>query len=302
MIKNFDELIERVKGNKQRKKVVLAAAHDAHSLEAIDLAAQRGIADPILIGDVEKIKSLITELSLTIGGCEMIEEKEDSAAAKKAVELIRSGKAEFIMKGKLQTGDLLREVVNKEHGLQTGNVMSHFGFFEIPGHHKLIVLTDGGMMIAPDAEQKRQIVENAIISLKKFGYDTPKVAVLTATEVVNPKMQASLDADQLKKWNQEGVLKDCIVEGPISFDLMWSKEAAEIKGFDSPVTGDADVWLVPDMTAGNLLAKSLTSCAGAKMAGMIVGATAPIVLVSRGASAEEKYLSLVLAAAASGLE
>lgn len=302
MIKNFDELIERVKGNKQRKKVVLVAAHDAHSLEAIDVACQRGIADPILIGDVEKIKELIAELKLTIGDARMIEEKDDTEAAKKAVELIRNGEAEFIMKGKLQTSDLLRQVVNKETGLQTGNAMSHFGFFEIPGYHKLIVLTDGGMMPTPDADKKRQIIENAVITLKKFGYDTPKVAALAATEVVNPKMQASLDADQLKKWNQEGVLKDCIVDGPLSFDLMWSKEAAEIKGFDSPVTGDTDVWLVPDMTTGNLLAKCLLLCAGAKMAGVIVGAKAPIVLVSRGASAEEKYLSLVLAAAASGLE
>lgn len=300
MIRNFNELIEMVQSGSEKKKVVVVSAHDEHTLEAIEKAFQDNIAEPILIGDVEKIKEIISAHGLRLSAVEMIEEKDDREAAQKAVEMIHGKKADFIMKGKLQTADLLKAVVDKERGLQKGSIMSHFGLFEIPRYHKLLVITDGGMILYPDLDQKVQIIENSVQVLQSLGYEIPKVAVLSATEVVNPKMFESVEADQLKKMNQEGKIKNCIVEGPISYDLMVSPESAVIKGYESPVVGDADIAVVPNMTAGNLLAKGLMLSAGGKMAGIIVGAKVPIVIVSRGATAEEKYLSLVLAAASAG--
>lgn len=202
------------------------------------------------------------------------------------------------MKGKIQTADLLRAVVNKENGLRTGKVMSHIVIHEIPTYHKLLAVTDGGMMMYPNLDEKKQIIENAVSTFLALGYENPKVAVLAAVETVNPKMQESVDADMLKKMNIKGEIKNCIVEGPISYDLTMSKESASIKGFVSPVTGEADIIVVPNITVGNILGKSLVYSAGAKMAGFIVGAKVPIVLTSRGSTSEEKYLSLALSASA----
>ena len=184
------------------------------------------------------------------------------------------------MKGKIQTSDLLRAVVNKEKGLRTGSVMSHLVIHELPTYHKLLAVTDGGMMMYPNVDEKKQIIENAVNTLIAMGYDEPKVAVLAAVETVNPKMPESVDAGILKEMNQRGEIKNCMVEGPISYDLTMSKESAEIKGFNSPVTGDADILIVPNITAGNILGKALVYSAGAKMAGFIVGAKVPIVLTS----------------------
>lgn len=298
-MKNFDELIQIVQKNPQKRKVVVVAAHDEHTLEGINRAYENGIIIPVLIGDKTRIQSIIKKEGFSFLEAEIIDIKADMEAAWLAVEMVHKRKAEFIMKGKIQTADLLKQVVNTEHGVKESEVLSHVGVFEVPGYHKLIVITDGGMVPYPDLQQKVKITENAVSVLKKLGYETPKVAVLTATETVNPKFRESVDAADLKKMNQEGTLKGCIVEGPISYDLMISKEAAKIKGYESPVTEDTDILLTPDMTTGNILAKSLIYSAGARMAGIIVGAKVPIVLVSRGASSEEKYFSIVLAAAAS---
>jgi phosphate butyryltransferase len=299
MIRSFDELIKKAQSQRAPKKVAVVSAHDAHTLEAAENAYKERIITPVLIGDREKIKELIQTHGFQLEDAEIHNEKDDTEAAKKAVAMIREGAADFLMKGKLQTSDLLREVVNKERGLNQGRVISHFGIFEIPGYHKLLALTDGGMLPHPDVNEKAQILMNAVDILHKLGYETPKVAVLAAAEVVNPKIPESVDGGLLKKMNEEGEIKGCIVEGPISYDLMICPEAAKIKGYESPVTGDADILLMPNMTSGNLLAKAFQFTAGAKMAGMIAGAEAPIVLVSRGATAEEKYLSLALSAASS---
>lgn len=297
MIRNFNELIEKVQSETVPKTVAVVCAHDEHTLEAVERAYKNNIAIPILIGDGEKIKAFIKVHGFWLKDVEILEEKDDKEAARKAVQMIRQGAADFLMKGKLQTSDLLKEVVDKEHGLQKGSLMSHFGIFEITGYPKLLALTDGGMIPYPDLKEKAQILINSVQTLNELGYKNPKVAVMAATEVVNAKIQESVDGDQLKKMNEEGKINGCIVEGPISYDLMISPEAAKIKGYSSPVTGDADILLMPNMTSGNLLAKAFQFTAGAKMAGMIVGAKAPIVLVSRGATSEEKYLSLVLSAA-----
>jgi len=298
VFKNFKELIDKLQNEKTKKRVVVVAAQDEHTLEAVFRAKKDGIVDPILIGDRVKIKEILELLNESIDEELIINVDSEVGAAIKAVELIHENKADFIMKGKIQTSDLLKAVVNKEKGLRTGNVMSHFVIFEIPSYHKLLAVTDGGMMMYPNVDEKRQILVNAVNTLIAMGYDNPKVAVLAAVENVNPKMLESIDADILKKMNQNGEIKDCIVEGPISYDLAMSCESAKLKGYHSPVTGECDILIVPNITAGNILGKALIYSAGAKMAGFIVGAKVPIVLTSRGASAQEKYLSLVLSASA----
>lgn len=297
-LKNFQELISKVQNNDAKKRVAVAAAHDEHTLEAVFRASNDKLVDPVLIGDKVKIAEILHKLSIQFDENKIINTENDTEAAEKTVELINEGKADFIMKGKLQTADLLKAVVNKEKGLRTGNVMSHLAILEIPAYHKLIAVTDGGMMMYPNAEEKKQIIENAVNVFLAMGYECPKVAVLAAVETVNPKMPEAVDADILKKMNQAGEIKNCIVEGPISVDLTFNRESAKIKGYESPVTGEADILIAPNITTGNIMSKALLEFAGGTMAGMIVGAKVPVVLTSRGASSEEKYLSLVLSASA----
>ncbi len=294
--KSFEELIEKVQKHEIVKKVAVVVADDEHTLEAVFKAKEDKIVEPILIGCKEKIKDILIKLNEALDDDAIIDAADDSEAARKAVELANSSKVDFIMKGKIQTADLLKAVVDKEKGLQTGRVMSHIVIHEIPTYHKLLAVTDGGMMMYPNVQQKKQIIENAVETYIAMGYEKPKVAVLTAVEKVNPKMPETVDADELKKMNINGEIKDCIVEGPISYDLTMSKESAKIKGFKSEVTGEADILIVPNITAGNILGKALIYTANAKMAGFIVGAKVPIVLTSRGSTSEEKYLSLVLSA------
>lgn len=296
--KNFEELIASVKSCDNKKIVAVVAAQDEHTLEAVFRAKNDNIVEPILIGNKSKIKELVDKLEESIDDSSVIDAEDDVASATKAVELIHENKANFIMKGKLQTADLLKAVVNKEKGLRTGSVMSVFAIHEIPTYHKLLAIADGGMMMYPSLDEKKQIIENSVNTFISMGYEKPKVAVLAAVETVNPKMPEAVDADLLKKMNLAGEIKNCIIEGPISYDLAMHKESAEIKGYESTVTEDADILIVPNISAGNILSKSLIYSAGAKMAGFVVGAKVPIVLTSRGASAEEKYLSLVISAAA----
>ncbi|QIB68940.1 bifunctional enoyl-CoA hydratase/phosphate acetyltransferase [Aminipila butyrica] len=296
-MKDFNELIQLVQERPQKKKVAVAGAHDEHTLEGVYRAFEQGLVEPVLIGDRQEIIEIMEREGFSFPVSDIIDIRDEQESAKRAVELIREGQADFLMKGKLQTADLLKQVVHREHGLKDSEVMSHVGLFEVPGCSKLLVITDGGMLPHPDLQQKVRIVENAVKLLKNLGYDTVKVAALAAAEVVNPKLKESTDGAELKRMNQEGLLTDCLVEGPISYDLMISEEAARIKGYGSPITGDTDILLVPDMAAGNILAKALMYHAGARMAGVIVGAKVPIVLVSRGASSEEKFYSLALAAA-----
>lgn len=296
-IGSFDELIQKVKNQKEKKRLAVVAAHDEHTLEAVEMAVKHGIADPILIGDGDKIRELISRYGWELSQVPIHEEKDDRQAAKKSISMICNGEANFIMKGKLQTADLLKEVVNKETGLQKGRVMSHVAILELPSYPKLLVITDGGMLPYPNLSEKEQILLNAVDLLRSLGYHQPKAAVLAAAETVNAKLPESIDGAELKKRNQEGHLLGCLVEGPISYDLMISEESAKVKGYESQLTGDTDILLMPNMACGNILSKALIYSAGAKMAGVIAGAAVPIVLVSRGASAEEKYLSLVLAAA-----
>ncbi|MGB4607064.1 MAG: bifunctional enoyl-CoA hydratase/phosphate acetyltransferase, partial [Sedimentibacter sp.] len=283
-LKNFKDLIKKVQKNDSIKRVAVAAAHDEHTLEAVFKAAGDKLVEPVLVGNKEKIEEILKKLNLKYEPANIINTESDKEAAEKTVELIHENKADFIMKGKLQTADLLKAVVDKEKGLRTGNVISHVAILEIPAYRKLIAVTDGGMVMYPNLDEKKQILENSVNVFLAMGYECPKVAVLCAVETVNPKMPETVDADTLKNMNRDGEIKDCMVEGPISLDLTFNKESAEIKGYSSPVTGDADILLVPNITTGNIMSKALIEMAGATMAGMVVGAKVPIVLTSRGAS------------------
>lgn len=299
MLKDFKEMAELVKANPVKKRIVLCCAHDEHSLDAVYEAYKEGIVEPIFVGKEDEIKAICAEYGFDFGDVTICNEDDDVEAAKKAVALIREGKGDFLMKGRMQTADLLRQVVNKETGLQVGKIMSHVGLFQVPNYHKVVVLTDGGMLLAPDLEQKVKIINNAVEVLHALGYEDPKVAVMCGAEVLNKKAQESVDAAALKEMNQNGEITGCTVEGPISYDIALSKEIADFKKFESPVAGEADAMIMPCMAAGNMLGKSWTVSSDGMMAGIIVGAKAPIVLTSRGSSAEEKFYSIVLAAAAS---
>lgn len=298
MLKSFEQIISAVKMIETRKTVAVVCAHDSHTLEAVVKAEKEGLIESVLLGNSAQIKEILKTLGHEKAASSIIEVETDRGAAEKAVELVRDGKVDFLMKGKLQTADLLKAVVDKEKGLRTGRVISHLAFNEVPTYHKLLVVTDGGMSMYPDLDQKKQIIVNGVETLRAMGVEKPKVAVLAAVEKVNPKMPETVDAAALKEMNQRGELEHCIVEGPISYDLTMDKESAAIKGYESPVTGDVDLMVVPNITVGNILGKSLVYSAKSKMAGMIVGAKVPIVLTSRGATTEEKYLSLVLCAMA----
>ena len=295
VLKNFEEMIERVKKSIHKRTVALVAAEDINSLKALLEIEKEGIARPVLVGNEQKIRDILKELGATCD-YEIYDEPDSNKAACKAVELVRDGKADFLMKGKIQTADILRAVVNKEKGLGQGKLMSHFVIMEIPTYHKLLAITDGGMVMYPNLEQKKEIIINAVEALSNIGYKNPKVGVLAAVEKVNPKMPETVDAHELKEMNIKGEIKNCIIEGPISYDLSMNKESARIKGYESQVAGDVDLLVVPDIAAGNIMSKSLIYSANARMAGMVIGAKVPIVLTSRGASAEEKFLSLALAA------
>jgi len=298
VLRNFSEMVEKVRGFPTKKTVALVSAEDEHALEAVLNAEREGIVKPILVGDEAKIREILKELGAD-GQYEIINEPDSNKAAYKAVELIRENKADFLMKGKIETAGILKAVVDKEKGLGLGRLMSHVALIEVPTYHKLLVATDGGMVMYPTLEQKKEIINNAVEVLLKLGYDKPKVGVLAAIEKVNPKMPESVDAAKLKEMNLNGEIDNCVVEGPISFDLAFHKESADIKGYKSEVAGDVDILVVPNITTGNVLGKSLIYAANGKMAGIVVGAKVPVILTSRGSSAEEKFLSIVLAAATS---
>ena len=295
---SFDQLVERVKGFEKAKRLAVAAAHDEHALEAVVQATKEGVIEPVLVGDVAKIKEILAKLGASVPEENLYEAAELTDAAALAVKLVKEGKADFLMKGKCDTSILLKAVVNKETGLGTGKIMTHFAIIDLPTYHKLLVITDTGMVMYPTLEQKKEIIENAVAVMKNMGYEKPKVAVLAAVEKVNPKMPETLDAAALKEMNEKGEITDCIVDGPLSYDIAMSKESGAIKGYFSEVAGDPDILLLPNITAGNILGKCYIFSSNALMVGLIIGAQVPIVLTSRGSSAEEKYLSIVMAAAA----
>lgn len=297
ILHNFEEMRAALPQGESRRTVAVACAHDRTTLEAILQCESLGALRTILVGDPEKIGVLLEALGKSPSDYIIRAAADDAGAAQKAVAAVRTGEADFLLKGKLDTSVLLKAVVNRETGLYTGRLMSHLAFLELPNYHKLIVLTDSGMILQPDLAQLKGILKNAVNALGQMGYICPKAGILAAVEKVNPKMSATLMAQELCACREKGEINGCILEGPVSYDILMSKTIAEKKGFVSEVAGDADIMLVTDMTTGNILGKALTVSAGAKMAGIISGAAAPIALTSRGSSQAEKVNSILLAAA-----
>lgn len=293
-MKKLNELLEKAK-KRGPKKVSVAVAEDEVVLNALERARKEGIINAILVGNKTKIAEIAEENNINLDNYEVIDEKSEYEAAKTAVKLVADKKADFIMKGKIKTGDLMREVLKEEYNLRTGKTLSLVSVFEIPGYHKLLVVSDAGMTIAPTLEQKVDIIKNSVLVAKMaLDIEKPKVAILGAVEIVNPKMPATIEAAILAKMNNRNQIKDCLVDGPFALDNAVSMEAAKHKGIESPVAGDADILIMPDIEAGNIFYKAMVFLGGAKVASTIVGARVPIALTSRADSDEVKLLSLVL--------
>ena len=300
MINKLDDMLKKLKGDK-RVNLSVAAAHDEEVLLAIKSAVEMEIITPILIGEENKIREISKEINFDLSKFKIINKETIEECAEIAVKLVSSGEVDFVMKGLLDTSVILKAVLNKEWGLRTDSLLSHVMVYEVPSYDKLLVTTDGGMTIAPDYDQKVKILKNAIEATKPLGLKHIKVACLAAKEKVNSKMQATVDARALQEAGERGEFgKDVTVEGPLAFDLAVSKEAAKVKGFKSKVSGETDIMLMPTIEVGNGIGKALTYFAGAKSAGIIMGAKAPIVLVSRADSHESKLYSIAYGALIAG--
>ncbi len=286
------------KAVKQSKKTIaVAAADDEEVMLAIAEAIKADLANFHLYGNAETISIMMKKYNLTSNDQIKVYDAVGADAARLAVQAVSSGNADIVMKGNISTAIILKAVLNKEYGLRTGNVLSHVAVFEVPNYNRLITVTDAAMNIAPDLEGKTAILKNAVHVVRAIGIEKPKVAPLAAVELVNPAMQATVDAALLTQMNRRGQIKDCIVDGPLAFDNAVSSIAAAHKGIVSEVAGEADILLVPDIEAGNILYKSLVYFANAKVGAIVAGAKAPIVLTSRADTAEAKLYSLALAVA-----
>ncbi len=295
MFKKLSDLQALIEKNKVKKKLALAVSQDDHSLDAVHNAYQAGIIEPILIGSRPETEKIIDEKGYDFSGATFIHEVDPAKAVELAVRMVHDHKADILMKGKVATPVLLKGVLNKDWGLRTGNLLSHFALFEVDTYHKLIAVTDVAMNIAPNLQDKIGIINNSVGYMNKMGIPKPKVAVLGAIEMVNESMQATLDAALLSKMNQRDQIKNCLIDGPLAFDNAVSFESAKHKGIRSEVAGDTDLLLMPDIEVGNVLYKTLVFFAKAKVASVILGASAPIVLTSRSDSEESKYNSILLA-------
>ena len=295
MYKDFNSLIASLK-EKEPIIVAVAAAEDDHALGAIKKAMKHGIMKPILVGDEKKIRILMKEMDFSYE-VEIINVLDPAEAAIQAVALVKSGKAEILMKGLVNTAVFLRAVLKSEIGLRTERLLSHLAGFEIPNQKKILFLTDAALNILPNLEEKRQILSNSIEALHQLNIVEPKVAILSANEIPSEKLISSTDAIKLVELFANSGLFKAIVEGPMALDVVESKEAAEYKGVESKIAGDVDLILVPNIDTGNALAKSFSHYAGGIMAGVLLGAQVPIVMNSRSDTAEGKYLSILLALA-----
>ena len=292
MITSFDEL-EKIAIADTSKKVVLAMAEETDALKAVCEAVSAGIIDAVLVGNKESVRNTAAEAGVDISGFEIIEAEGEKECAEKAVELIRNKKGDCLMKGKTSTATIMKAVLDKEKGLRGSGVLSHVAILNPPSYHKLLVMTDSALNIAPELKDKIAITENALKVSRKLGVETPKVAVIAAVEKVNAAMPATLEAAALSKMADRGQIKNCIIDGPFALDNAVSSKSCDIKGIKTNVGGDADVLLFPDIEAANVFYKSLAYLTDYPMAGLIVGADVPVILTSRSDSDKIKYLSIL---------
>lgn len=292
MINNFDQLKKMLRAIPQKRRVAVCPAQDEHTLEAVSHAYKDGLVEPVLIGDEPAIRRILEKLGVPADEMTIIDVTDPTEAIQKAADMARAGEVDCIMKGKTETGALMKVLVNREHGIRKNDTMSLVAFMESPNYHKVFAITDVGLLTYPTKEQKKAAIINAVEAFHALGVEKPKVAILAAVEKVNPKMKETVEAAEIKEEGIDG----CIIEGPISFDLAMDPASAAIKGYVSPVAGDADILVVPDIVSGNIAAKALTVIGGGRTGGVVLGARVPVLLVSRAATADDKFMSIVLAA------
>lgn len=294
MIKSFEQVLSKVKSQKI-KTVAVAVAQDEPVLEAVRDAKINGIAEAILVGDKIEIEKIAKSLEMNIEDYEIVDVKDITQATLEAVKLVSSGRADMMMKGLVDTATFLKAVLNKEFGLRTGKQMSHIGVFEVPGYDRLLFITDAAFNMYPELKEKIDIVKNAVQVAHALEIEIPKVAPICAVEVVNPSMQATLDAASLSIMNMRGQIKGCIIDGPLALDNALSKEAAAHKKISGPVAGEADILLMANIEAGNGVYKCLTYTTDCKNGGLLMGAAAPVIVTSRADSPESKLNSIAMA-------
>lgn len=296
MSKSFGDLVEQVT-KCEKKTVSVCCAQDDAVLEAVRAAKEKGIVDAILVGDEAKIREIAASINMDLSDYKIINEPDDIQAALKAVELVHNNKADMYMKGLIDTKHFLKSVLDKEVGLRTGKPLSHVCVFDLPEVDHLLFLTDVAFIPYPTLDDKVNIINNTVEICEACGVKNPKVAPLAAVEVVNPKMPVTVEADELTKMNEAGEIKNCIVDGPLSFDLATCPEAAKHKGAEGrKIVGDADILLFPDIHAGNITYKALVHNTKVVNGNLITGTVAPVILTSRSDTFEVKMNSLVLGA------
>lgn len=294
-MRSLSELIELAK-RVGKKNLAVVGAEDEEAVEAAMMAKKEGLVDRIfLVGNPRRLKSYEGS-----DGVEIVESFDETDASEKGVKLVSSGRADVLVKGLVKTSTLLKAVLNKEWGLRGGGLLTHLAAVEVPALDRVVFVSDGGIVIRPSLEEKVKLINNAVEVLHKLGYENPKVALICAVETVNPAMPETVEAAIITKMNQRGEIKGCVVDGPLGLDNALNPRAAEVKGVKSPVAGCADLLIVPDIHSGNFLGKSAVYFAAGKIAGMVIGARAPVVLVSRADTAQSKLLSIAMACAASG--
>ncbi len=299
MIKDFKELLDRFTG-KEKKRIAVAMAQDSEVLQALDAARAAGIAESILVGDQEKIEHIAGQIHIDLAQYEIINEPDEHACVAAAVRVVKAGDAQVLMKGLCSTAVFLKGILNKENGLRSAKLLSHLAIFDSPHYHKLLFMSDAAMNIAPDINEKIAITENAIRAANRLGYEAPKVALISAVEKVNASgMPSSAEAAVIAKMGERGQIKNAVIDGPLAVDNALSHHANEVKGLRSPVGGDADICIVPNIETGNVFYKLLTILGGAQVAGVILGASVPVVLTSRADSDSAKFLSIASALAIS---
>jgi len=296
MIQKLAEVVEMAKA-KRKRKIAVAAAADYDVLEAIKNAGKNGIVEPILVGIKPKIEKICQEIDYDISKYEIIHIEDKFQASLQAAQLIREGRADILMKGMVSTGQLLKAVLDKEHGLRKGSILSHVAVFESQYYHKLLGITDAAMNVAPTFEDKISIINNAVEVFHLLGEPNPKVAVVGAVETVNQRMESTMHAATLSMMNKRQQITGCIIDGPLALDNAVSKKAAQVKNIESDVAGNVDIVVAPDINGANFLYKALNFLGGASTAAVIMGAKVPIVLTSRADSEKSKFLSISLAAA-----
>ena len=301
MITKFEQVFDRIKSH-PKKQVAVAVAHDPTVIDAVIMADELDITDYILVGDEKKIIELSNDAGFEIKKNKIYNEPNNIKAVNMAVELVKSNKADILMKGFVNTDDFLRGVLNRETGLRTGKIMSHVYVLESSALKRMLFITDGSVNILPDLETKCSIILNSIYLANIFEIENPKVAITTAIELANPKMPSTIDAAVLAKMSQRGQFSGKIIDGPLALDNAISPWAAEHKGIGGPVAGQADIIVVPSIEAGNILCKAHVYLTGGNLAGVVMGASAPIVLTSRADTSQSKLNSIATAVLMANIE